>query len=247
MSVMWSIFPGLTIEGFLQGIVQVTLFALYFSSRFSPKDQLRIIGVSMAITVIVNMAYVVVMPSVGIHVADKFAGAWRGLYKNKNQFSGAMLWSLVVFFLLSFKDSNQLATLLARVGLVICPILVILSTSKTALVLFIFLYGSLTLWNLYRWHGSKTILMLDLGGLASFLVIGGIINNWTTITSFLGKDPTMSGRTDIWQAAIVQVTQRPLLGYGFSAFWTEDNPAAVWIGDSLHKGFYTYPFPQRVY
>ncbi len=240
LSIAWSTFPGLTIEGFLQRIMQVTLFASYFSSRFSPKDQLRIIGVAMAITVLVNMFYVVAMPSVGIHVGDKFAGAWKGFYQNKNEFSGTMLWALVVYYLLSFNNSNKLTTILARVGLVICPLLVILSTSKTALVLFIFLYGALTLWKLYRWRGSKTILTFDLGMLGLFLVIGGIVNSWNTLMSALGKDPTMSGRTDIWEGSLVQVSQKPLLGNGLSAFWTEDNPAALWIGNSLSPGFYAH-------
>ena len=39
---------------------------------------------------------------------------------------------------------------------------------------------------------------------------------------------------------MIQINQKPLLGYGFSAFWTEENPAAQSIGDYLHPGFYTY-------
>ncbi|MGB3572337.1 MAG: O-antigen ligase [Phormidesmis sp.] len=238
LSILWSIFPELTTKGFLQVIVQITLFSLYFVSRFSPKDQLRIIGVAMAITVMVNMFYVAAIPAIGIHIGDKFDGAWKGFYQNKNQFSGMMLWALAVFSLLSFKDTNKFVVTLGRLGLLICPMLVILSTSKTALVLFIFLSSSLILWNTYRWRGGKTILMLDLGMLTSFWVIGGIVVSWGNLTSALGKDPTISGRTEIWAAAITMIRQRPLLGYGFSAFWTEDNPSALWIGASLHEGFY---------
>ncbi len=238
ISILWSIFPGLTIAGFLQVIVQITLFSLFFISRFSPKDQLRIIGVAMAITVIVNMFYVAALPSIGIHNGDKFDGAWKGFYQNKNQFSGIMLWALVVFSLLSFKDNNKLVTTLGRFGLLICPILVILSTSKTALVLFIFSGSALIFWNLYRWRGGKTILTVDLGILASLWMISSIVVNWGNLTSALGKDPTISGRTDIWKAATDIISQRPWFGYGFSAFWTEDNPGALWIGASLHEGFY---------
>lgn len=240
VSLTWSIYPALTIKGSIQALLQVSLFGLYFSSRFSPKDQLRMIGCVMGLTVMINLFYVVALPSIGIHVGDKFHGAWKGFYENKNEFSGMMLWSLVVFYLLSFKNSNRLVTVLARAGLIVCPLLVVLSTSKTALVLFIFLYFSLTICNRYRWYGRQTILAFDLAILSSFLVIGSIINNWGKLMSTLGKDPSMSGRTDIWSAAMIEINHRPWFGYGFSAFWTEDNPAALKIGDSLHPGFYTY-------
>jgi len=240
ISLTWSIYPELTLKGSIQALLQVALFSLYFSSRFSPKDQLRIIGFVMGLTVMVNLFYVVALPSVGIHMGDKFHGAWKGFYENKNEFSGTMLWSLVVFYLLSFKNSNRLVAVLARVGLIVCPLLVILSTSKTALLLFIFLYFSLTIWNRYRWYGRQTILTFDLAILSSFLVIGSITNNWEKLMSTLGKDPSMSGRTDIWSAAMIEINHRPWFGHGFSAFWTEENPAALNIGNSLHPGFYTY-------
>lgn len=240
LSFTWSTFPDLTAEGIIQSILQVGVFSLYFTSRFNPKHQLYIIATAMTLTVLCNLFYVVAMPSVGMHVGDKFDGAWKGYYDNKNEFSGKMLWSLIVFYLLTFKGSNQKIVRFARLGVFLCPILIILSTSKTALVLLIFLYATLTLWQKYRWVGEKTILTLDLASLSLLVLIGGIINSWVALVSGLGKDPTMSGRTDIWTATMIQVNRRPILGHGFSGFWTEDNPAAQEIGDYLHPGFYTY-------
>lgn len=240
LSISWSIYPGLTFKGIVQTLLQISAFGLYFTSRFSPKDQLYIIAAAMSITIVSNLFYVFAMPSVGLHVGDKFAGAWKGFYANKNEFSGSMLWALAVFYLLSFKNNNRLVAMLSRVGLALCPVLIILSTSKTALVLFVFWYFALTVWQKYRWQGGKTILTFDLAILSSFVFISGIIGNWVALVSGLGKDPTMSGRTDIWVAAVDQINQRPFFGYGFSAFWTETNPAAQNIGDALYPGFYTY-------
>ena len=33
-----------------------------------------------------------------------------------------------------------------------------------------------------------------------------------------GKDITLTGRTDLWTVALVQISERPLLGVGFQAF-----------------------------
>lgn len=240
LSVTWSIYPTLTIEGIVQTLLQVAAFGLYFVSRFNPKHQLYILACALGITVMVNLLYAIALPSVGRHVGDKFDGAWKGFYENKNEFSGKMVWSLAVFYMLSFKNTNPLVMKIARVGIIICPVLILLSTSKTALVLFVVLLSGVAIWRKYSWQGRRTILTLDIALLSLIFLVGGVVSQWVGIVSSLGKDPTLSGRTDIWIGAIAQINQRPLLGYGFSAFWTEDNPAALRIGDNLHPGFYTY-------
>ena len=35
----------------------------------------------------------------------------------------------------------------------------------------------------------------------------------------LGKDLTLTGRTGIWSAVLDSIAKRPLLGYGYQAFW----------------------------
>jgi exopolysaccharide production protein ExoQ len=37
--------------------------------------------------------------------------------------------------------------------------------------------------------------------------------------SLLGKDASLTGRTGIWSAVIESIAKRPLLGYGYQAFW----------------------------
>jgi exopolysaccharide production protein ExoQ len=52
------------------------------------------------------------------------------------------------------------------------------------------------------------------------------------ILEMMGKDPTLTGRTEIWPYVIDAISQRPMLGWGFSGFWSPDNPAAVEINDA---------------
>ena len=39
------------------------------------------------------------------------------------------------------------------------------------------------------------------------------------ILALLGRDATLTGRSDIWREVWRAILKRPLLGYGFSAFW----------------------------
>lgn len=53
------------------------------------------------------------------------------------------------------------------------------------------------------------------------------------ILGFLGKDETLTGRTDLWYYVNICISQKPLLGWGFSAFWSALNPAAHEISANL--------------
>ncbi len=161
-SLAWSINPDLTTKGILRITLQISVFALYFSSRFNPKDQLYIIGSALGITVMVNLFYILAMPSVGIHAGDKFDGAWKGFYESKNEFSGSMLWAAIVCYIINLKDSNPFAKRITRIGGFLCPALILLSTSKSALVIFLALYVAIALLNKYIWQGSKSFLLIDI-------------------------------------------------------------------------------------
>jgi exopolysaccharide production protein ExoQ len=55
-----------------------------------------------------------------------------------------------------------------------------------------------------------------------------------TLLEMIGKDPTLTGRTELWSYVLIDINQRPLLGWGYLAFWSPNNPAAKEISDSLH-------------
>ncbi|HWZ59382.1 MAG TPA: O-antigen ligase family protein [Gemmatimonadaceae bacterium] len=53
---------------------------------------------------------------------------------------------------------------------------------------------------------------------------------------------TLTGRTDLWEALLLYVRRRPLLGYGFDAFWTPDHIEAVtvdqgWLVSHAHSTY----------
>jgi O-antigen ligase len=54
-----------------------------------------------------------------------------------------------------------------------------------------------------------------------------------SLLELIGKDPTMTGRTDIWGYVVPYIYQRPLLGWGYAAFWSTLNPAAWEIANAL--------------
>ena len=62
------------------------------------------------------------------------------------------------------------------------------------------------------------VLLLMVGGVVPLVIAG--ISYFKEIMYLVGKDPTLTGRTTIWRAVVVAAMKRPLLGYGYKAFWT---------------------------
>jgi len=107
--------------------------------------------------------------------------------------------------------------------------LIVLSTSRTALVIFLTLALLLPFYRALRLSDSLAIPFF-----ITLILVGGSIgtwaaSNWDNLLFGLGKDPTLSGRTFIWEAVLEKIADRPWLGYGYNAFWQEAGEADyVW-------------------
>jgi O-antigen ligase len=89
---------------------------------------------------------------------------------------------------------------------------------------------------------GKAMILLFSTAVALLLAIGGVAY-FREITLLLGKDPTLTGRTEIWSAVLASAAKHPLIGYGYTAFWggmegESSNVllAARWAVQSAHNG-----------
>jgi O-antigen ligase len=53
------------------------------------------------------------------------------------------------------------------------------------------------------------------------------------VFQLLGRDATLTGRTDIWIVLSDYIDQRPLLGYGYGAFWAPESDPGNWVREAL--------------
>lgn len=237
-SVAWSITPNVSVESLRGEFFPMTAFATYFASRFNIRQQMRVIAITLAIAAFFSMFYALAVPSVGLHVGDKFDGAWKGIYSQKNVLSSVMALTMLVFFILSIANRNRTERLLARCGLLFSIMLIILSTSLSGLLVFIALLIIVLASRVFRWRGYESVLLLDVVGMIVLGTVTYLSGTWQDIVVSMGKDPTLSARTLIWEGSMDTLMARsPLVGFGRSAFWVPGNDAAFEIGALSHRGF----------
>lgn len=56
------------------------------------------------------------------------------------------------------------------------------------------------------------------------------------VSSAVGRDETLTGRTEVWEKLIPVAMERPILGYGYSGFWTTDSRKDFAISGA-HNGY----------
>lgn len=233
MSYIWSDYPGYT-SSIGREVWQMTAFGLYFASRFSLREQIRLVAWTFGIGSILTLIFSLGFPSIGKHGSDH-PGAWKGIYDYKNTLGSMMLIGSLAFFLLPVENPKR--SFYKWLGLCLPLSVIVLSTSKTAIVVCFLLGVMLIFYRTFRWQGKISVIYLDLTVLVVGIVGTFILTNWAALLGSMGKDPTLTGRTPMWAMIIKFIMERPWLGYGRGAFWSSDTKYPKIIGGTLSSQF----------
>jgi O-antigen ligase len=195
-----------------------TVVGLYVGCRFSALEILRLAAVSLGLVVVATLLVCLLLPEKAIH-QDIHVGAWRGLFYHKNQLGEAMFQGILIFVALAISEKSRRRRLI-ELGLAATATLVlIMSRSATAVVtLGIFLLILLAL-RVPRLAGYVLAVLF----VAMLLTVVGILGHSFCVLSLIGRECTITGRTEIWALVWSAVMERPWIGYGFGAFWVGES------------------------
>jgi exopolysaccharide production protein ExoQ len=115
----------------------------------------------------------------------------------------------------------------------LCTGVAVLTQSSTAMVAIAALLCFDFLGRLYFKGGGSRAISIFLF-VSCFFALFWLSANEDLIWQFLGKDATLTGRTELWSHVIDSIGDRPLFGWGFAAFWVPGNPVAMQIGDAVN-------------
>ena len=242
VSCLWSQFPTRSL-GYSLCLVVDTLFAFYLYERFGTKRLLQLLLVLGWICVLLSVALSLFCPQFGVSQIAESAGRWRGMYGNPNACS------IMTSLLLVGAFFTPATTLVAKCFRIIygslSAFLILMTQSATGKILL----GSLVVCV----GGAKLAEKLSLRNrvIGAVLIVvtlplglSSVVFRLSQISYMLGRDPSFSGRTEIWNAAIISLLKHPFLGYGYMAFWRglqgESATAALgatWVAATTHNGF----------
>jgi exopolysaccharide production protein ExoQ len=170
------------------------------------------------VAMVASIAFAIALPQYGLDQMGGHSDAWKGIFSAKNYLGnmGVLFLTVAISYRArtSFLRSVQISQVL------FCLTAIAFSRAATAYLLtaiYLVLFAIMKALHRLRKKDylvvSATLLVL-LSAAAAFIVATPDL-----LISFLGKDATFTGRTEIWSAALNSIAKRPLLGYGYQAFW----------------------------
>lgn len=241
LSALWSQDPAITLRksAFL---FLTTAFGIYFARRFTMERQMQLICAAGGIAATLSILFALLLPAYGID-HDVHQGVWVGIFTQKNVCAREMLFLLAS--VLPFEPETKAWRLARRVVLVTIIAVVIGTQSKTALLIMAIVCATFPALHVVR----RVDRGLLLAGILAILAMAGTgvifaASAMPRLIALLGRDSTMSGRTDIWKAVLQAIFKHPLLGYGFAAFWLSLRGESAniilalrWAVPAAHNGF----------
>ena len=216
-SVLWSDVPGVTLRRGL-AFVGTYLFGVFLAARFDFGRGIRILAAALGAAAIASVVIVGLMPGWGI-MTDLHVGAWRGGFWHKNTMGGAMALGVLANVACS-ADSKRWRALWAGFAF-LCFVLLLLTQSRTAIVVVV---SSTLVYLAARRALSLGLYLLVpalvIGALTATLLLGLLVRNYEVILLALGRDATLTGRTALWALLVVAISTRPVLGFGYGAYWS---------------------------
>jgi exopolysaccharide production protein ExoQ len=236
VSVIWSDSPGTTFRRSI-ALVGTCLIALYFASRYRIREQLQLLawafGICMAFSLVFGWFH-------WGNSVDNLEGAWYGIYTQRNALGSMMALSVLLFLLWARiqPEMKWISWIFAAASF----FLIILSGSMTSLIVFSVLLLTFPMIRFLRQsERAGKIILLSAVFVLGLAWWGGA--SWDTAAEAMGRDPSLTGRTELWAASALIGLERPLLGFGYNAFWlgTEGQSADVWrivgwAAPSAHNG-----------
>lgn len=228
LSAYWSDDPSLVVRR-AGTLTLSTLFGVYLVGRGDFGWLIATLVKIFALASIASFFAIELLPQAATVTGDYYTHAWRGAFTDKNEL-GMVCGEALIFAVYAWRQRLGPRWI---AGFTIAAYLVLLygSQSKTPIVFMTAaLYAALVVMALRRRSAAGLIVGYAL--LVFGLAAGGLLAvGWQDALLALGRDPTFTNRTRIWQLALEYIAKRPWFGYGFGAFWREQSADAqiFWV------------------
>jgi O-antigen ligase len=241
VSALWAFDLSISLKRFIQQLLIITSVVVPPLFAYRRPDILRATFICYAIGGVLNVFFVLGNSPEIVKYYSGFPGYFMG--KNSlGEFAAAM-------FLLSlheFRYKGLRRFFAICIGIIAINLLV-MSDSKTAFALALLMppLAALILFASRQMRISPAIVLSAIPiGFIIFSAITGISTN--RISYMIYGDSSFTGRTVIWEFAKLEISQRPLLGWGYQSFWLVgptapsvlDAPGWVKHMPNAHNGYY---------
>ncbi len=212
-STIWSQFPLYTIRRSLP-FALAGLFGLHLALRFPVRRQLSILWMAMVALAIATAVLAVCFPKLGLDASPGHHHDWQGVFTQKNACGRMMVLATAVVL------ANWRLSPLRIISLMTFLFVLFMSGSRGAWVIeavVLVLYALLAVAK--RLDDRSRLVLVRVTVCLVAILAGVMLHYLPVLLPMVGRDTTFTGRTEIWKQVWRFILQRPVLGWGYAAFW----------------------------
>jgi exopolysaccharide production protein ExoQ len=241
LSILWSDFPDVALKRFVRAVGDLAMILVVLSDQHP----------SVAVERVLARAGFIIFPlSILFEIGRGYSGLGyhAGLTTDKNMFGMISLilgLAAIWRFLMIVRErerKGRFKHLIAR-GMIAMMAVWCIWTAKSATSTACFVVGWVLIGIVRRWEFARkpAFLHVFVASVIFLALYAAILNPDVGVASAMGKDPTLTGRTDVWQT-VLAMAPNPLLGAGFESFWLGPRLKAlwdiyVWHPNEAHNGY----------
>jgi exopolysaccharide production protein ExoQ len=194
------------------------LLVFYMMSRYTLNEILELFLVLGTGTIVASILFALILPQYGLDLMGGHSTAWKGIFSAKNYLGNIALFFLTVA--VSYRPRTNFFRHLRISQILFCLIAIAFSRAATGYMLTaVYIAYAVTLRTTRGFRKKDYFVAFILLFVGFAAVTALIVLQPDFLISLLGKDATLTGRTEIWDAVLGSIAKQPLFGYGYQAFW----------------------------
>ncbi len=246
LSALYSDYPELAARRLLLAVLTIFNAVAFLALPTDRQHFGRLLAGASLIILVISFASVIIVPDLAIHqsndvLGSDLVGAWRGPFAHKNAAGAGM----VILIFIGIFVARTVNVVLGALAIVLAGVFLFYTHAKSPIILLPVVLVTSVLLDRINSGGVKFCAVIALPLIINFLTIGSVcfevVHNFLTAVM---PDATFTNRDQIWRFTLHHITQRPILGYGFQAFWETSGlvsgaPLGDWVSraNSAHNGF----------
>jgi len=237
-SSLWSIDPILTLRR-SSFFTLSTIMSIYLGERYSIEEFAGLFAEAQCWLILGSVAMFFIAPA---KVLDpSHAGAWKGLTIHKNVFGESMAVTVLLLMLVHFRRYPVLRVAFLGASVILLYLAHSITPTLACGTVIVLIP---VLRRVSRLRIQERVFAYTVCGGVATVSLCVAVNNSSDLLPLLGRDSTLSGRAQLWSLVMNEIWKRPILGYGYEAFWQGFKgdsrgilEATGWLVPMAHNGY----------
>lgn len=252
VSILWSDITFISFKRWIREFIAVIMAFIVITEQDPRRAMQSLFRRTIYILIPFSLLLIKYFPEYGVEYGH-FSGTlmWIGVTTQKNGLGRLCL--IAAFYLIwtlvmrrqgkdrpigKFQTHADVSIMILTLILIIGPGNQYSATALTSLAMGLVAFVGLLWTKKYHIHVGVNTLTVIMAVIIGFGILQPIIGGSSVsgFTSTLGRESTLTGRTEIWADLFQVAMQRPIFGSGFGGFWTPATRIAHDIGEA-HNGY----------